>query len=72
MSKSIRVAVNKVVAGDETVSPCVLEFKDGKVVDYYHLTGEQPFTAWKGGTVVLSKTCEGWNIDNISAEDLLH
>ncbi len=64
MDRIRRVAVNRVIADGETVSPCVLEIEDGKIIDFYHFTGELPFTEWKGGTVVLSKTTDGWTIDN--------
>ena len=72
MDRIRRVAVNRGIADGETVSPCVLEIEDGKIIDFYHFTGELPFTEWKGGTVVLSKTTDGWTIDNFSADALLY
>ncbi len=65
-----RIAVNKVIVGTETISPCVLEIKEGMVVCYYRLDGELPFTEWIGGTVVLSKDRDRWVIESSTVDNL--
>ena len=59
------------VAGGKTVSPCLLEINDGVVVSFSHLSEEQPFTEWIGGTVVLVKDGDVWNIESSTVESLL-
>lgn len=66
-----RMAVNRVVAGGKTVSPCLLEINDGVVVSFSHLSEEQPFTEWIGGTVVLARAGDAWIIESSTAESLL-
>lgn len=54
-----RIAVHELITHESSIELCVVEIVDGKVVDYYKLDSELPFTEWLGGTVVLSYDDDG-------------
>ena len=63
-----RVAVHKVVFGNETIEPAVLTICDGKVIEYNKLTTEPAFTEWRGGVAILEYGPEGKVIAYLEGE----
>lgn len=56
-----RVAVHRlIVDNSEVIEPGVIEIHNGKVTDYYELTGEQPSTEWLGGVVFIKNDDTNW------------
>lgn len=53
-----RVAAHRVEVNGRTLSRCVVEIEDGRVVNFYTFTNELPLTEWLGGTITLSRDAE--------------
>lgn len=49
-----RVAINRLITPKGIISPAVVELSDGKIVGYFKLEKELPFTEWRGGEMVLT------------------
>lgn len=50
-----RIAVNRLFTQHGVISPAVVEMDDGKIVGYYKLEKEMPFTEWRGGEMTIDK-----------------
>lgn len=51
-----RIAVHRVIVDGKVIPMCVVGIESDGVVSFYEpFSGEQPFTEWIGGTVVLGK-----------------
>ncbi len=55
-----RIGANDVITPDgEILSPAVVEIDNGKVLQWYRLDMEMPFTEWIGGTIELQADNNG-------------
>jgi len=55
-----RIACHEIVLEDRSsLSLAVLEIQQGRILRYYPLTQELPFTEWVAGRIVLKRDEEG-------------
>lgn len=61
-----RIAANRVVVNGHELRQCIVEIKDGIVVNHYPFSDELPFTEWLGGVIEIMPDDKGnpvalWN-----------
>ncbi len=62
MSESIRkVAAHEVHIDGMVLHQAVVELKEGRVLNYYKFTEEQPLTEWLGGVIEVRDSYAFWN-----------
>lgn len=62
MSEGIRkVAAHEVHVDGMVLHQAVVELKEGRVLNYYKFTEEQPLTEWLGGVIEVRYSYAFWN-----------
>lgn len=54
-----KVAAHRLVTAEGELRMAVVEIDNGVVTAYRHLDGEEPFTEWAGGEIVLDRDSHG-------------
>jgi len=48
-----RVGAHEVIVQERVLHQCIVEIRDGQVINYYEFEDEVPMTEWLGGTILL-------------------